>query len=339
MDILRQSDIKKLRGCGLQFYLEKVRKGTPKKYIKMYLITGSAVHEVLQILHTDVSLMDDPGDVLPMLLSSAIDKKISVEKQDGNEIVWDKSEEVDRQSIIADFTDALVNYCRAPWNDPTTYDLLANEHSFYLELGSHKYTGTIDQVRRYKDSGKVVLMDFKTGAQAPSKAFLDRDIQHSLYSMACWKSQDMWLEDHYHNGEEWISKKEKKKPIETLPDESWWYQVRRHIPYKRAGNAAGRRYRKGDERGDPRIITKRPEKILKYWEEFFAQTSDFVLIAGEDAYQPNPDIMTCTSCRVQGLGTAYMLSKADGLNKAKVLRLYKEAGLSEKEYSEDMKNV
>lgn len=332
---LHQSGMKQLLDCELKYYLEEVTRDiSEKKYLPMYWLVGTAVHRTIQLLHFDVSLFKDPVDVLPILIDKFIDEELSFESSQGNEYVWDRGEKRDRQSIIEDFAPAIANYCKAPWNDPDTYNLLVNETSFRLTKGNAVFQGTIDQVREYKDNAHderlrklLVEIDLKTGKETPNSVFLSNDIQHSMYSLACLFAEEMWEEDRYNTGDGWVTKTRAVKPIKRKPDENWWYHIRNHIPYKRNSTKQGVRFSKGDERGDPRFVTSRSEKELSYWFDYFCKLHFRIRSGNVSSFLPRPSQRDCTMCKVASMCSAVIRGDTEG--KEKINNLLKEAGIME----------
>lgn len=334
--ILHQSGIKRLSDCDLQFWLEEIRRTTGKKYLPLYLLQGTAMHRTAQLLHTDVSLMLESEDIVPILIDNFMTEELEYEASLGNEYMWDNGEKKDRQKIIEDFTPAFKNYCKAPWNDPKTYTLLYNETSFRLKFGPAIFEGQIDQLRQYNElaapelRGKLVEIDLKSGAQAPNQTFLDRDYQHSMYNLACMLSDEVWQEDKRKNDNgEWIVEKKKIKPVKRKPDESWWYHLRNHIPYKRASTKAGVRYRPGDERGDPRHVTHRSEKELEYWKKYFCDIHARLRMSTKQGFKPRPSLMDCATCKAKELCLGIIRGDTEGARE--IQDLFKEAGLNTEE--------
>jgi CRISPR/Cas system-associated exonuclease Cas4 (RecB family) len=72
--------------------------------------------------------------------------------------------------------------------------VLAREHTFQVPLGDHTLTGTVDKVgiRPLKDGSFAVLVsDYKTSAKAPTRDYLQHDIQFHAYCYATTR-QEFW---------------------------------------------------------------------------------------------------------------------------------------------------
>lgn len=345
---IHQHKIKKRYSCGMKFYLEEILQ-VKREAVPHFFLTGSAVHEVISTLHKDKELFRYPNDILPIMLRSELELQEGYYKNRGMFVTWpsDKKKLVD--TFVDDYTKAIINYCQKDYNDPDAYTLLANEFSFSLDIGKNDVRGTIDQVRLYDSNselispmdgdslaGRIVLIDLKTDANYPNQAFLDRDVQLSLYSLACKEAQSL-ISHKYVTTEDGkvVKKAQEEKPILELPDEIWYYMLVKHIPYKKGSPKkgprakTGRSYNKGDERGDPRYNTYRREKQLEFTRNQIKQFAREVNYASPEVYQPNPSTLQCVNCSVASHCMTTMIEYGENkVTSEQVESLFEQAGLN-----------
>lgn len=338
----------------MKFYLEEIL-GLKKPEVPSFFIIGGAVHKALETLHMDIGLFRYPNDILPIILES--EAKMIEQKYlgEGKKINWSKptkkltGKELDYKTLKEDWAKALINYCSAEYNDPSQYELLANEYTFVMDIGGKKTKGTLDQVRRYHDTatvtgpsgnklaGKTILIDAKTDKNYPNQKFLDRDVQLSLYSIGCLEAKELYRERLIKNEDGKIEiKEEKQQPIETFPDEIWYYLAIKHIPYKKKGYANGKAYSKGDERGDPRYVTTRKRKQLEFTKAQIIQFAKEIDSGDKNIFQPNPSTLICANCSVAQHCMAQMVEHGENdISDEQLQATFSEAGL---DLEEELKN-
>ena len=171
-------------------------------------------------------------------------------------------------------------------------EVILAEAPFTLSVGKQVFTGTVDQVRKNPD-GTIELVDFKTSRFAVSQAFLDVDVQMSLYAAALWRGA--------------FRTDEGLRMLGILPDRCTWYHLRHHIPYKRKTGS----FQAGDERGDPRLVTRRTEAEL---EEFFEEAGMIAEAIERGLFPKNPNQMNCGFCAYGGACGMAHLAEPTNLN-------------------------
>jgi len=145
----------------------------------------------------------------------------------------------------------------------------ALEERFVFEFAGLKFEGMIDQIRR-RDNGECILVDIKTGENAPSQVMLDLSYQYSVYAYAMGNAK-------FESGNTY-----------DYPAEIWQWQVRDYVPLKRGP-------KKGEDRGPAVYKTYRTPGQL---EEVMG---DIVKICTQIMLQifPRHPSWACTMCRYQ----------------------------------------
>ena len=218
-----QSHIALYLKCPRMFYYEKVR-GMKPEYVTASAIFGRGIHRAIEDIH---GYRLGKEELIRRSLKYRLDQVVDETEE---EIQW-RGEYEER---FEDAVTYLSVYASKEVNREAR--VLAAEQSFRLDIGSYTFEGTYDQLRNRDD--QLILVDFKSGDWRPSEDFLRRSYQLSLYAYAIWKE------------------------CGRIPDEIWWYQLKDHLPYKRAykGKQAG------EERGPAIYKTFRTEQDLAYLE-------------------------------------------------------------------------
>jgi len=126
---LHQHQIVDLDDCNLKLYLKHIVKGVEDESRHVKALFGTAVHNVTDLLHQDKDLFANPDDIVSIMLHSAID-----EEENKREYKWtDRKKEL--AVFVDDYSKAISNYCRAPWN--RDFEMLYYESSWEMELGVH----------------------------------------------------------------------------------------------------------------------------------------------------------------------------------------------------------
>jgi len=217
------SDIALYLKCPRMFFYEKVQ-GIKPEYVTASAIFGSAIHRTIEDIH-EYRLTG--ADLIGRSLKYRLDQ---VEDETEEEIQWrgeygDRFEEA--MSYLSVYASKEVN---------RNAEIVASEQAFRAEIGPYAFEGTYDQLRR--DGDRLILVDFKSGDWRPSEDFLRRSYQLSLYAYAVWAAYGQ------------------------IPDAVWWYQLKDHLPYKRAYKGK----KAGEERGPAIYETVRTQEDLEYLE-------------------------------------------------------------------------
>ena len=279
---MRQSSLKAYLFCPRSYQL-RFLEDTPPAFRNPKALFGSAIHELIRRMHADEWEMD---------LLEAYRQTFEMLEQGENAkipIRW-QNEAKERALLEEEAVAMLTAYREKSYNRET--EVLLAEAPFTLSVGKQVFTGTVDQVRRNPD-GTIELVDFKTSRFAVSQAFLDVDVQMSLYAAALWRGA--------------FRTDEGLRMLGILPDRCTWYHLRHHIPYKRKTGA----FQAGDERGDPRLVTRRSEADL---EEFFEEAGMIAEAIGRGLFPKNPNPMHCGFCAYGGACGMAHLAEPTNLN-------------------------
>ena len=279
---LRQSSLKTYLFCPRSYQLCFLE-DTPPQFRNSKALFGSAIHELIRQMHAGDWEMDIVGAYL----------QVFEDLEHGEEgeipIRW-KGEAKERAQFEEEAVAMLTGYREKAYNREA--EILLAEAPFTLAVGKQVFTGTVDQVRRNPD-GTIELVDFKTSRFAVSQAFLDVDVQMSLYAAALWRGAfraDQGL-----------------RMLGILPDRCTWYHLRHHIPYKRKTGA----FQAGDERGDPRLVTRRTEADLEEFSEGAGMIAEAI---DRGLFPKNPSQLTCGFCAYGGGCGRLRLDEPTNLN-------------------------
>ena len=265
---LRQSSLKTYLFCPRSYQL-RFLEDTPPQFRNSKALFGSAIHELIRQMHAGDWEMDI-AEVYRQVF-----KELEHDEEGEIPIRW-QNEAKERALFEEEAVAMLTGYREKAYNRET--EVLLAEAPFTLAVGKQVFTGTVDQVRKNPD-GTIELVDFKTSRFAVSQAFLDVDVQMNLYAAA--------LQQGAFRTEEGL------RMFGILPDRCTWYHLRHHIPYKRKTSTA----QAGDERGDPRIVTRRTEADL---EEFFEDVRMIAEAIDRGLFPKNPNPMHCGFCAYGG---------------------------------------
>ena len=265
---LRQSSLKAYLYCPRSYQL-RFLEDVPPGHRSPAAMNGSTVHELLRRFHAGEWEMDlDQGY-----------QEVFSELEDGEEgeipIRW-KDETAERAKFQEEAVSMLKGYREKDYNREA--EVILAEAPFTLTVGKQTFTGTVDQLRRNPD-GSIELVDFKTSRFSVSQAFLDVDYQMGLYAAAL------------RSGVFQVDGKPRMPAI--LPNRITWYHLRHHIPYKRKTRGAD----VGDERGDPRLTTRRTERDL---EELIRDVGMIAEAIQRGLFPKNPSQNTCGFCPYAG---------------------------------------
>jgi len=203
------------------------------------LIRGSALHAAVHTIHRE-SLFKDSVDVLRQKWDEAVAEEPEVPISDEDKLEGQK----------ADAEEIIQGYASKKYNRDA--DVVLSEARFTVDIGKHKFTGTIDQIRR--KNGALQLLDFKSDLAVPEDSYLANDYQFSIYSYAMRHGEFIFDDDT-------------KLILKEFPSDLFWYHLRHHLPYKKSGKWG----KAGDERGDPFIPVNRTEADLARIEHEISQ--------------------------------------------------------------------
>lgn len=217
------------------------------------------------------------------------------------EIPWpDNTNEEKIETLFSDGGRILGNYVERNRDAK----VLGTEVTFFMLLRhprtgtSYRFTGTVDQVREGdivmhnqtpgvyvpSDGEGLEVWDLKSDADAPDQAFLDRNIQFSTYGLGL-KHGLFEMADGL-------------QPIGCYPSRSVWYHLQYLLPYKRGGTvpSTGRKYSKGDLRGEPEIpVHRTPED----YEQFQAEACQMIRMIRMRMFFRSVTKIGCSMCSVK----------------------------------------
>jgi len=279
---MRQSSLKAYLFCPRSYQL-RFLEDTPPSFRNAKALFGSAIHELIRRMHA--------GEWEMELLEAYQQTFGELEREENAEIPirW-QNETKERAQFEEEAVTILTGYRDKSYNRDA--EVLLAEAPFTLSAGKQVFTGTVDQVRKNPD-GTIELVDFKTSRFAVSQAFLDVDVQMSLYAAALWRGA--------------FRTDEGLRMLGILPDRCTWYHLRHHIPYKRKTGT----FQAGDERGDPRLVTRRTEADL---EEFFEEAGMIAEAIDRGLFPKNSSQLTCGFCAYSGSCGRLQLDEPTNLN-------------------------
>lgn len=261
------SDLIQYLNCPKAFELGKrfPKKGT------IVMVLGSIAHSFIENWHKGKFAPRDIEEV-----SSAFLNRVGKELAGVGSEAWSKKNSTRLLEIPTMLWKYMVANGFARKKDGamvpktgTNPEVRAIEENFVFEFAGLKFAGTIDQIRR-KENGEIILVDIKTGENAPSPVMLDLSYQFSVYAYAMGAGT-------FKSGNSW-----------DYPAEIWLYQIRDFVPLSRGP-------KKGENRGPAIYKTYRtPEQL----EEVMG---DIVLICTQIMLQifPRHPSWACTMCRYQ----------------------------------------
>lgn len=262
---LRQSTIKDYLLCPLLFQYRHIEKIAPA-FRNPAALHGSTLHKLLELIHT-VNFNLDVSKFYKEIFSYF---EFSKPDESSIPVFWKTNRESELEAYEKNAIEILNGYRKRPENQKAK--VLYSETKIRVKIAGYMFTGTIDQVRENAD-GTIELIDFKSGKNMPSVAYLHNDWQLNLYLYAIrfgeLKVNDQWI-----------------KP-KLLPTYSSWYFLRGHEIRKRT-TVNGK---VGEEKGMALIRTQKGMPELKQFREDMANLLKSMLKSW--AY-PNPN--ACSFC-------------------------------------------
>ena len=262
---LRQSTIKDFLLCPLMFKYRHIEKLKPS-YRNPAALHGSTLHKLIEWIHT-VNWNLDVSKFYREVFSH-----FECVKPDESQIpvFWKTNRETELAAYEKNAIEILDGYRKRPENQSAK--VLYSETKFRVKISGYMFTGTIDQVRENQDS-TIELLDFKSGKQMPSVAYLHNDWQLNLYLYAL-----RFGELKVNN--DWVR-------LKLQPRYSSWYFLRGHEVRKRTtvnGPA-------GEEKGTALIRTQKGLPELK---QFRLDLSNLLKSMLKSWHFPNPN--ACSFC-------------------------------------------
>ena len=257
---LRQSTIQDYLNCPLMFRFKHIEKLEPALRHPAAL-HGSTLHKLIYMIHLDkwnMNVVHYYRDVFEYF-------EFYSPEESHIPVLWKTDREKELEVFEKNAIEILDGYRRKPANREAV--VLYAEQEFRVKIAGHWFMGTVDQVRRNPD-GTVELIDFKSGRQQPTVAYLQNDWQLNLYIYALRYGE-------LKVGDEWIKTR-------LLPDYASWYFLRGHEIRKRTtvnGSA-------GEEKG-PTLI--RTEKGLPELRTFRREMEKLLRVMLKDWHYPNPN--------------------------------------------------
>ena len=255
-ETIHQSDIGLYLTCPTQYFLRKVLK-QPEPGRHPNAVTGSALHWAIDEWHKDGQKLWNRkrcDDFFEHFFDESIkgNDPMTIAHKEGPipPVKWEWGK-YDQNRLLADAQIVFYNYTGQEHN--LKAHVLMSEAEFDVTYYRTHYAGSIDQIR-IADDGSLELWDFKYSAFKPAKAYLNHGYQFTLYAFAMLRgsffdpSNDPDSNEIYHT------------QIGELPARCVWYHLPNLLPYKRATGTA----KKGDLRGDPRMVTYRDSNTVKY---------------------------------------------------------------------------
>ena len=262
---LRQSTIKDYLLCPLMFKYRHIEKLKPS-FRNPAALHGSTLHKLIEWIHT-VNWNLDVSKFYNEVYSYF---EFCKQEEKDIPVFWKTNREMELSAYEKNAIEILDGYRKRPENQHAK--VLYSETIFRVKIAGYMFTGTIDQVRENED-GTVELLDFKSGKQAPSVAFLHNDWQLSLYLYAI-----RFGELKVNN--EWVKPK-------LMPTYSSWYFLRGHEIRKRT-TVNGK---VGEQKGNALIRTQKGLPELK---QFRSDLSNLLKSLLKNWYYPNPN--ECSFC-------------------------------------------
>ncbi len=262
---LRQSTIKDYLLCPLMFKYRHIEKLKPS-FRNPAALHGSSLHKLLEWLHTvnwDLDVSKFYKEVFSYF-------EFCKPEECDIPVFWKNGRESELAAYEKNAIEILNGYRKRPENQQAK--VLYSETKFRVKIAGYLFTGTIDQVRENAD-GTIELIDFKSGKNMPSVAFLHNDWQLNLYLYAIrfgeLKVNNEWIRPKLH------------------PTFSSWYFLRGHEIRKR--NTVNGKV--GEEKGIALIRTQKGMPELK---QFRLDLSNLLKSMLKSWHFPNPN--ACSFC-------------------------------------------
>ncbi len=262
---LRQSTIKDFLLCPLMFKYRHIEKLDPA-FRNPAALHGSTLHKLLELIH-DGNFNLDVSKFYKEVFSY-----FEYCKPDESQIpvFWKNNRESELAAYEKNAIEILDGYRKRPENQQAK--VLYSEAEFKVKIAGYMFTGTLDQIRENTD-GTLELIDFKSGKQMPSVAFLHNDWQLNLYLYAL-----RFGELKVNNDWVWLK---------LQPRYSSWYFLRGHEVRKRT-TVNGK---VGEEKGNALIRTQKGLPELK---QFRQDLSNLLKSMLKSWHYPNPN--ACSFC-------------------------------------------
>lgn len=260
---LRQSSIKDYLACPMMFRLKHLE-GVKPSFRRPAALHGTVLHRLIYLIHDskwNLKVEHYYRDLFEELEFYSSESDIPV--------LW-KDREKELSRLEANAIEIIEGY-RSKRENREAFIMYA-EQSFRVKIHGLWFHGIIDQVRRNAD-GTIELIDFKSGRQFPTIAFLENDWQLNLYTYALRYGEVLV-------GDEWIRPR-------LLPTYSSWYFLRHHEIRKRTTNNG----EKGSEKGEPLVRTEKDMETLKLFKRELKHLLNVML---RDWHFPNPN--HCSIC-------------------------------------------
>jgi putative RecB family exonuclease len=203
--------------CPLKFKYRYIDKIIPEieKSIESHL--GTAVHEVLEWIYTEVK----DNQKVPTLDNVIVCYTEAWQKGYSEKLVIVKKE-ITAKDYFNKGIQFLIDYYskHEPFNDGT----IEIEKEISIELNGHKITGFIDRLVHNIETGEYEIHDYKTANSLPSKEKIEEDRQLALYSIAIkekfGKDKSVCLVWHYLAHNQKICSKRTNEQLEQLKKET-----------------------------------------------------------------------------------------------------------------------
>lgn len=167
-------------------HIEKVR----PSFRNPAALHGSTLHKLIEWIHTlnwNLNVAEFYREVFFYFeFMKAEEKDIPV--------FWKNNRELELSEHEQNAVEILEGYRKRSENQKAK--VLYSETEFRVKISGYLFCGTIDQVRE-NEEGTTELIDFKSGKQMPSVAYLHNDWQLNLYLYALkygeLKVNDQWI--------------------------------------------------------------------------------------------------------------------------------------------------
>jgi RecB family exonuclease len=262
---LRQSTIKDYLLCPMMFKYRHIEKLKPS-FRNPAALHGSTLHKLIEWIH----MINWELDVSKFYKEVISYFEYCKPEEKDIPVFWKTNRETELSAYEKNAIEILDGYRKRPENQKAK--VLYSETEFQVKIAGYLFTGTIDQVRENAD-GTIELIDFKSGKQMPSVAFLHNDWQLNLYLYAI-----RFGELKVNN--EWVRPK-------LQPTYSSWYFLRGHEIRKR--NTVNGKV--GEEKGNALIRTQKSMPELK---QFRKDLSNLLKSMLKSWQYPNPN--ACSFC-------------------------------------------
>ena len=186
---LRQSTIKDFLLCPLMFRYRHIDKLDPA-FRNPAALHGSTMHKLIEWIHTikwNLNVSEFYREAFSYFEFCKPDEALIP-------VFWKTNRETELAVYEKNAIEILDGYRKRLENQQAK--VLYSETKFRVKIAGYMFTGTLDQIRENKDGTKE-LIDFKSGKNLPSVAFLHNDWQLNLYLYAIrfgeLKVNDQWI--------------------------------------------------------------------------------------------------------------------------------------------------